>query len=83
MRAYCQFEPPWRLGAWRGQSHFETSAALRAIGGRDGSAVLVNDSLRDGEPEAGALGVQTRGDEGFKNVGQHVGGCRGRCLPPR
>ena len=34
--------------------------------------MLVNDTLGDGEAEAGAFGVETGGDEGLENIGQHV-----------
>ncbi len=71
----CQFNstPAVASAHGSGQCHFETSAALRPVRRRNGSTVLVNDALGHGEPKPGALRVQTRGDEGFKNIGQHVG----------
>ena len=68
-----RFAPP---RAWRPEAGSVTSRQAPpsgAIGRRDGSAVLVNDALGHRESEAGALGVQTRGDKRFENIGQHVG----------
>src|SRR5580693_10344305 len=61
------------LHAGRGQCYFETSATLGPVGRGDGSPVLMNNAFSHREPEPGALGVQPRGYERFKNIRQNVG----------
>src|SRR5580693_7431140 len=56
------------------QRYFEARAALGAIAGGDGSAVLGDDAFGYGEAESGAVGVEPRGHEGVEDIREHVSG---------
>ena len=57
----------------RRAARLRDSTAFGAIGGRNGSAMLMHDAFGDGESQAGSLGVQAAGHERVEDIGQHVG----------
>ena len=67
----CGFLSRWEPDA--GNVTSRQAPPSRSVGGGDGAAVLVNDAFRDGEPKAGALGVETGGYESFEDVGKYIG----------
>src|SRR5579862_3309669 len=57
-----------------GEADFQAGAALRAVAGGDGAAVLRDDAFGDRQAESGAVRVETRGHEGVEDIRQHVRG---------